>query len=140
MAPILSYRDLVVWQHGMNLIVEIYRITNDFPSAERFGLVSQMRRAAVSIPSNLAEGYARREGAYLNHVKIALGSQAELSTEIEAAQRLGFLAPDAAEALQRRINEICRMLYGLRASLERRQRARTATCLLTVLAVLVHLI
>ena len=139
MAPILSYRDLEVWQLGMKLIVEIYGITDKFPSGERFGLVSQMRRAAVSIPSNVAEGHARGEGAYLNHLRIALGSRAELRTEIEAAMRLGFLSPEAARGLESRIKDIRRMLDGLRTSLERRQKARASGCLLAFLATLLWL-
>ncbi|HEY0872146.1 MAG TPA: four helix bundle protein [Vicinamibacterales bacterium] len=83
MTEILSFRDLEVWQRGMDLIVRIYRMTEPFPLGERFGLISQMRRASVSIPSNVAEGHGRGEGAYLNHVRIAIGSQAELSTEID---------------------------------------------------------
>jgi four helix bundle protein len=140
MAPILSYRDLEVWQRGMTLTVDVYRITDKFPSGERFGLVSQMRRAAVSIPSNVAEGHARGEGAYLNHLRIALGSQAELSTEIEAALRLGFVSPDAAGGLESRITEVRRMLHGLRASLERRRKAKVSGCLLVSLATLSWLV
>jgi four helix bundle protein len=140
MAPILSYRDLDVWQLGMTLTVEVYRITDKFPSGERFGLVSQMRRAAVSIPSNVAEGHARGEGAYINHLRIALGSQAELSTEIEAALRLGLVSPDAAGGLESRITEIRRMLHGLRASLERRRKAKVSGCLLVFLATLSWLV
>jgi four helix bundle protein len=140
MAPILSYRDLEVWQRGMTLIVDVYRITGKFPSGERFGLVSQLRRAAVSIPSNVAEGHARGEGAYINHLRIALGSQAELSTEIEAALRLGFLSPDAAGDFESRITEIRRMLYGLRASLERRRKVKVSGYLLIFLATLSWLV
>jgi four helix bundle protein len=140
MAPILSYRDLEVWQRGMTLTVDVYRITDKFPSGERFGLVSQMRRAAVSIPSNVAEGHARGEGAYLNHLRIALGSQAELSTEIEAALRLGFVSPDAAGGLESRITEMRRMQHGLRASLERRRKAKVSGCLLVSLATLSWLV
>jgi len=82
---IISFRDLEPWQLGMNLVVSIYRATEALPRSELYGLISQMCRAAVSIPSNIAEGHARRsDGAYLNHLRIALGSQAELLTEIEA--------------------------------------------------------
>ena len=117
----------------MELIVEIYKTTESFPSSERFGLVSQMRRAAVSIPSNVAEGHGRRDGAYLNHVRIALGSQAELSTEVEAATRLTFLAADRARELQTRIDQIRRMLHGLRGSLERRRMLKVTTTVLVFL-------
>jgi four helix bundle protein len=123
MSTILSFRDLEVWQFGMEIVVRIYRATEAFPTHERYGLTSQMRRAAVSMPSNIAEGHARGEGAYLNHVRIALGSQAELGTEIEAASRLGFLDAKSAASLLRDIERLRQMLYALRRSLERRRRA-----------------
>ncbi len=133
MTEILSFRDLEVWQRGMDLIVRIYRMTEPFPLGERFGLISQMRRASVSIPSNVAEGHGRGEGAYLNHVRIAIGSQAELSTEIEAAIRLGFVSATTAAPILSEIEEVRRMLYGLRASLERRRRATVASGLAVLL-------
>jgi four helix bundle protein len=106
---------------------------------ERYGLTSQMRRAAVSIPSNVAEGHGRRDGAYLNHVRIALGSQAELGTEIEVASRLGFLGADRATVLLAEVGNVRQMLYGLRRSLERKRQAAisSATIALTfVIAIL----
>ena len=112
MKPIVSLRDLEVWQLGMESIVGVYRVTEHLPSTERFGLVSQMRRPAVSIPANIAEGHARRDGAYLNHVRIALGSQGELATQIEAATRLGFLGNEPAGSLLTQIDEVRRMLHG----------------------------
>ena len=122
MQKILSFRDLEVWQRGMDLVVAIYRATEALPPGERYGLTSQMRRAAVSIPSNVAEGHARRsDGAYLNHLRIALGSQAELLTEIEAAMRLQFLSAQTAATLIAQVDEVRRMLHGLRRSLERRR-------------------
>ena len=86
-----TYKDLVVWQKSITLVVEIYAITALFPSEEKFGLVSQMRRAAVSIPSNIAEGYARKnrkENAQF--INIAFGSGAELETQIIIAKRVNF--------------------------------------------------
>jgi four helix bundle protein len=124
MPAVLSFRDLEVWQIGMELVLNVYRATDPFPTTERFGLTSQMRRAAVSIPSNVAEGHGRRsDGAYLNHVRIALGSQAELATQIEAAFRLGFLPADAAKLLMGEVDRVRQMLHGLRRSLERRRHA-----------------
>jgi four helix bundle protein len=124
MSVVLSFRDLEVWQAGMQLLVSVYRATNSFPSAERFGLTSQVRRAAVSIPSNIAEGHARRsDGSYLHHIKIALGSQAELGTQVEAAYRLGYLEGDAAKRLLAEIDRVRQLLHGLRRSLERRRQA-----------------
>ena len=133
MKAIVSFRDLEVWNRGMDLIVSIYRITDAFPSRERFGLVSQIRRASVSIPSNVAEGHGRGEGSYLNHVRIAIGSEAELETEIEAAVRLGFVSEKAAAPIMSEMTELRRMLYGLRGSLERRRQAAISSGVLAVL-------
>jgi four helix bundle protein len=122
MGKVISFRDLEVWQLGMNLVVAIYRVTEQFPQTERYGLTSQMRRAAVSIPSNVAEGHARRsDGAFLNHLRIALGSQAELTTEVEAAARLGFLSADRTAGLIGQIDQLRQMLHGLRRSVEHRR-------------------
>ena len=122
MGKVVSFRDLDVWQRGMNLVVSVYRATEDFPRTEQYGLTSQMRRAAVSIPSNVAEGHARRsDGVFLNHLRIALGSRAELSTEVEAAARLGFLKAERATALLAQIDQTGQMLHGLRRSIERRR-------------------
>jgi four helix bundle protein len=86
-----SYRDLDVWQRAMDLLVESYRIAHTFPPLERHGLASQLRRAAVSIPANIAEGNGRRHrGEYVHHVSIARGSLTELETHLEAARRLGY--------------------------------------------------
>jgi len=124
MSQVLSFRDLDVWQVAMDLVVAVYRETECLPPAERFGLTSQIRRAALSIPSNIAEGHARRnEGAYLNHVRIAIGSQAELDTQIEAALRLGFLEAASAATLLSDLGRLRQMLYGLRRSLQRRRQA-----------------
>ena len=141
MSRVLSFRDLDVWQVGMDLVVDVYRETDSFPSAERFGLTSQMRRVVVSIPSNVAEGHARRsEGAYLNHVRIALGSQAELGTQIEAALRLGFLKADIAAGLLSEVDRTRQVLHGLRRSLEHKRQAvgiTSAGMLLLVVLLLV---
>ncbi len=92
-----SYKALDAWQLGMTLAERCYMATDKFPSHERYGLSAQMRRAAVSIPSNLAEGFCRRTTrAYANHVSIALGSHGELETCIELAVRLGFIEQSEA--------------------------------------------
>jgi len=94
---IQSYRDLSVWQKAMTLAERIYSVTDGLPKSEAYGLTSQMRRAAVSIPSNIAEGKAISGRAYLRHLRIALGSEAELQTQIELAVRLQlFKKSDAA--------------------------------------------
>jgi len=82
----MNYCELIVWQKAMDLVTEIYKITATFPSEERFGLSSQARRAAVSIPSNIAEGHGRKtSGAYLNYLSIAYGSLMELETQLQIA-------------------------------------------------------
>lgn len=87
-----SYKDLIIWQKAMALVKEVYRLTKYFPKSEVFGLVSQMRRAAVSIPSNIAEGYGRKSRKEFHHfLSIALGSAAELETQILLAESLDFL-------------------------------------------------
>ncbi|MFL6216229.1 MAG: four helix bundle protein [Blastocatellia bacterium] len=113
-----SYRDLLVWQKAMELVVSVYRITNTFPKSEVYGLTSQMQRAVVSIPSNIAEGHGLKQTpAYLRHPAIATGSLCELETQIEIADRLGFL-PVNERAVLAQANEIGRMLFGLRQSLQ----------------------
>jgi four helix bundle protein len=95
-----SYRDLKVWQEGMTLAERVYAVTAEFPPAERYGLVQQMRRATVSVPSNIAEGYGRRTSAQRYHfLEIALGSLFELETQVELSFRLGFLGERDAREL-----------------------------------------
>ncbi len=114
----MKYSDLVVWQKAMDLVTDIYRLTATFPNEEKFGLSSQARRAAVSIPSNIAEGHGRKaSGAYLNHISIALGSLMELETQVQIALRLGFLSQDETSSLLTRTDEIGKMLSGLKKSI-----------------------
>ena len=114
-----SFRDLKVWQSAMDLVEEIYRATVRFPRDERFGLTAQIRRAAVSIPSNIGEGKRRkRRGPLLNHLDIALGSQGEVEVQLEIAQRVGFLSAADHRRLAAHVEEVGRMLNGLIASLE----------------------
>jgi four helix bundle protein len=109
-----DFRDLRVWQMGTDLAEEIYRITQCFPGHEVYGLVGQMRRAAVSVPSNIAEGHARGStGEYLHHISIAQGSLAELRTQIELSQRLAYTTHEDVEraleyglALARQLNAL----------------------------------
>jgi len=115
---IASYRDLRVWQSGMELVRSVYRATAGFPKSELFGLTSQMRRAAVSIPSNIAEGHTRaytRE--YLQHVVIAHGSIAELITQIEIAADLGYIESSDAVQLSAQADALSRQLNALRTAL-----------------------
>jgi four helix bundle protein len=121
MPSIFTFRDLEAWQKGMNLVEACYRVTTSFPSSELYGLSSLLRRAGVSIPSNLAEGHCRRStGAYLNHVSIALGSHGELQTCVELSIRLGFLAASERARLIADSDTVGRLLYGLYNSLERK--------------------
>ena len=114
----MKYCDLIVWQKAMDLVTAIYKVTADFPGAERFGLTSQIRRAAVSVPSNIAEGHGRKvTGAYLNHISIALGSIMELETQILIADRLGFMDSDTCTQLLSQSDEIGKMLGGLKKSI-----------------------
>ncbi|MEK7109252.1 MAG: four helix bundle protein [Patescibacteria group bacterium] len=113
-----SYRDLIVWQKGIRLVSEIYKLTEKFPKNEIFGLTSQTRRAAVSIPANLAEGYARKHRAeYAQFVKIAFGSGAELETHLLIAQNLGFVDKQDVVEAGALLDEVMRMLNKLSASL-----------------------
>jgi len=117
MSDITSFRDLVAWQRAMDLAQTVYEVTEQFPGRERFGLASQMRRAAVSIPSNIAEGHRRRRPGYAQFVIIALGSHGELDTQCELATRCGFLKPDHQDKLNRLLNEVGRLTHGLLRSL-----------------------
>ena len=114
---IRSFRDLLVWQKAMTLVEDVYTLTEEFPRSEQFGLSIQLRRAAVSIPSNIAEGHARRTGYFLNHLNMAVGSQAELQTQLELACRLRFVERSQVEPLLVAGAEIAKMLHGLSASL-----------------------
>lgn len=119
MAPNESFRDLKVWHRSMTLVEEIYRVTTSFPRCEQFGLTSQLRRASVSIPSNIGEGKRRkRQPVFLNHLDIALGSQAEVEVQLEIAKRVGFLATRDYDRVQEIVEEVGRMLNGLIASMQ----------------------
>ena len=113
-----SYKDLVVWQEGIALAKLIYEVTAHFPSEEKFGLVSQMRRAAVSIPSNIAEGQARHTtGEFIQFISHAEGSAAELETQIILSVELGFSAKEDVIQTYEILDEIRRMLNALRRRL-----------------------
>ncbi|HWI20919.1 MAG TPA: four helix bundle protein [Vicinamibacterales bacterium] len=111
----MDYRDLVVWQKAMGLAELVYRMTSEFPAQERFGLTSQMRRAATSIPSNIAEGQGRRstDQELVRFLQIAHGSLCELQTQLELSVRLNLLAADLANELRTQGDEVGRLLGGL---------------------------
>ena len=114
---VMQFRDLTVWHKGIDLAVHVYAITEKFPRSEMYGLTSQIRRAVVSIPSNVAEGKAIGGQSYPRHVKIALGSEAELQTQIELARRLKMLGEAEAVELLGQTSEVGRMLVALLNSL-----------------------
>jgi four helix bundle protein len=113
-----SYRDLVVWQKSIELAKQLYRLTARFPSEEKFGLISQIRRAAVSVSSNIAEGQARNTtGEFILFISHAEGSAAELDTQLYLSVELGFVSSADAAPILTLIDEIRRMLNSLRRRL-----------------------
>mgnify|MGYP001131901817 CR=1 FL=1 len=114
------YKDLIVWQKAMDLVLMIYQITKAFPREELYGLNNQMQRAAVSIPSNIAEGQARRTSAeFRNYLSIARGSLAELETQLIIAQRLNYLTNEQLISIMETHQEISKMIPALMARLPR---------------------
>ncbi len=118
---IKSYRDLRVWQQGMDLVVAIYQLTEKFPAKEIYGLTSQMRRASVSIPSNIAEGHTRESSKeYLYHLSVAQASLAELETQTEIAFRLKYCSDEQRDSTLKQTVSLGKQLYALRNALERK--------------------
>ena len=110
-----GFRDLIAWQKGMELSEMVYKITSSFPKEELYGITSQMRRAAVSIPSNIAEGQLRNsKKEFIQFLSIALGSCAELSTQLELSKRLRYLTESDFERITEVIYEVMKVLHGLR--------------------------
>jgi four helix bundle protein len=110
-----NYRDLKVWQKAMSLAREVYRVTENFPKHQRYGLVSQMQRAAISVPANIAEGRSRHSGnEFAYFLNIARGSLAELETYLILSHDLDYIASTKSEELLSSANEITKMLFGLR--------------------------
>jgi four helix bundle protein len=117
----MNYSDLQVWQKSMDLVVEIYQVSGRFPVDERFGLAFQLQKAAVSVPSNIAEGHGRKATrAFINHLSIACGSLMEAETQIQIAERLGYVKRSVAASILDKTGEIGRMLNGLQKSLTAR--------------------
>ena len=116
---IKTYRDIFVWQKAMDLVTAVYAITKDFPKEELYGLTAQVRRSAVSIPSNIAEGYGRKSTLeYIRFLQIACGSLYELQTQLEISVNLKYLAKEKTEGVFSLINEIERMLNTLTRKLD----------------------
>ena len=122
---IQSFRDLDAWKVAMDLTVVVYNAAKLLPPSERYELSSQVRRAAVSIPSNIAEGQnSGAHGRYIYHLRIALGSVGELATDIELAVRLGFISAATGEAVEKQVVRTGQVIFGLLRSRLRRRRAQ----------------
>ena len=113
MSDIRNYRDLDIWQRAVNISVQVYQLTGEFPKSERYGLTSQMRRSAVSIASNIAEGHSRTTRDFARFLLIARGSVSELETQVEIARRIGLLTGEAASKLFEEIRIIGKQLNSL---------------------------
>lgn len=114
MEKVSSHKDLLIWQRSMDLVETVYRLTAKFPPNEQWGLTSQMRRAAVSVPSNIAEGYGRQAtGEYRHHLSMGRGSLLELETQVLLCRRLRYLEAADADAILTEIEEISKMLASL---------------------------
>lgn len=113
-----DYKQLKVWNKAIDLVVDVYKATGDFPKEEKYGLISQMRRCAVSIPSNIAEGAGRNSDKEFCHfLSIAHGSSYELETQLIVSQRLELIDSTISDALCAKINEVQKMSYNLQTKL-----------------------
>jgi len=116
-----SHQDLEVWQKSMDLVTKIYEVTKQFPKEELYGLTSQIRRAAISIPSNIAEGRSRRGTKdYIRFIVIARGSLAELETQILISKNLAYISDEILQPLYEDVNRLARMVNGLISKLDER--------------------
>ncbi|WP_373523261.1 four helix bundle protein [Aquiflexum sp.] len=114
-----NFKNLKVWQKSVDLAVKVYQMTGTFPSEEKFGMTSQMRRSSVSIPSNVAEGSARNSSkAFTNCLDISLGESFELETQTIIANRVGLLDQDQFDDLNQDLDEIQKMIIGFKATVE----------------------
>ena len=117
-----SYKELIVWQKSVELVIIVYRLTDKFPKGELYGITSQIRRAAVSIPSNIAEGYKRRHlGEYIQFLRISDASSAELETQLIISQKLGYGLDKDFEKVNSLLVEVEKMLCGLIGKLKGKQ-------------------
>lgn len=114
----MKYSELLVWRKSVTLVVAVYKVTKTFPADEKYGLMAQAQRAAVSIPTNIAEGHGRKSTkAYLNHVSIANGSLMELETLLHIAARLDYIEDEQLVEALKQTGEVGKMLSGLTGSL-----------------------
>lgn len=118
---IQTHRDLDAWKKAMNLVESIYNLTHSLPDDEKFGLTAQMRRAVISIPSNIAEGYRRKNRPdYAKFIRYAFGSGSELETQIEITRRLRLIDTQKLVPVEELLQDVLKLLNGLASSLERR--------------------
>jgi four helix bundle protein len=116
-----SFRELIAWQRSMELVTEIYRVTETFPRNEIYGLTAQLRRAAVSIASNIAEGQARHSHReFMHFLSTSRGSSAEVQTQLLIAKNLSYIDTDKTENLVEHTSNVCRLINALYSSIERR--------------------
>lgn len=119
MGRVESYQDLRVWKRGMQLVSVVYDLTMSFPDNERYGLTSQLRRAAVSVPSNVAEGWGQKTARhYVHHLRVARSSIFEIETQVMIAIRLGYIEPDVGREVLKDTDIESRMLMSLITRLE----------------------
>ena len=124
-----SYKDLIAYQKGYNLSLEIYKVTKDYPPDERFGLISQMRRSAVSIPCNIAKGYSRKNiKEYIQFLHVAYGSCSELETLISLSHDLGLLSTQIYAGLNTLQQEVSKLLNALIKSLSQKKKGTNNAC------------
>jgi four helix bundle protein len=115
---IKSYKELLIWQKGIVLVKEVYKLTKKFPRTEKFGLINQIQRAAISIPSNIAEGQARQHSKeFRQFLFTALGSLAELDTQLNIALELNYINQDELTSIDEKVTEVRRMIRGLLSKL-----------------------
>jgi four helix bundle protein len=118
-----QYQDLIAWQKAMDLVEEVYKITKQFPREELYGLVSQLQRAAVSIPSNIAEGQSRGSREFVRYLSVSHGSLSEVETQVLIAARLGYVKQEALARFHELAKETGRLIQGLRNSIEKHASA-----------------
>jgi four helix bundle protein len=135
--PVRSFRDLDAWNEAMKLAVARYRMATRLPQEERFELSAQIRSAAVSVPSNVAEGFATgSDGLFARHVRFSLGSVAELETQMELAARVSFLSRDDVDELQQQMNRTNQVLHGLARSIRARRLKKLGRVCAVLMAIL----
>jgi four helix bundle protein len=123
--PVKNYSELIAWQQAIELVAAVYRATQEFPKDEMYGLTSQLRRAAVSVPSNIAEGQGRKStNEFLHHLSVAHGSLREVETQVHIAARLGYLGANQKNDLLDLAAEVGRLINGLYNALNKRSAGK----------------